>query len=323
VYQESLVRLSLIQKMQRLAVDVLDNKNDSATVNKRLGDMTTELQSNAAQDQLLKKENILLKQELNNVKNLIMEKIQSLKETEISALTEKMKGEISNFKLELNETNQRIDGEATKLKQELAYLNEANKQFNEGNKNVNRRLGYMATTLQSNAAQDHALKKENVLLKHELNNVRNFIIGQIQSLNETEISALADKVRVGNSRFGRKLRRLADADLKAEQENSKLGEELKILNERNKKIDKENTKLRQEMIILNKTNQRLDGENSKLRDELSSVKATSNNNTQKTKDLKGMDDTLSTYIEGLKAQLHLINGSLLEISSKFTSMSGK
>jgi hypothetical protein len=143
VYQESLVRLSLIQKMQKLAIDVVDNRNDSLTFGKKLSDIQTETLSNAAQNQELKKENTQLKKELNTFKNLVMEKIQSVNISEIDVLVKKMADENSKFKLELrslNETNQRLDEENSKLQQELGELKTASLSNKQGLNNLNATL---------------------------------------------------------------------------------------------------------------------------------------------------------------------------------------
>lgn len=144
--QESLVRLSMVQKIQGLVMDTLDNRNNSLTLMEKLRTITRELQSIVANAQEMKEENGQLKQELLTVKeaishdkNLIMEKIESLNKTEISVLAEKMEDENLKFQQELrilaevnqksrqelrilNETNQRIGEENSKLKQELRNL---------------------------------------------------------------------------------------------------------------------------------------------------------------------------------------------------------
>ncbi|XP_056001457.1 angiopoietin-related protein 7-like isoform X3 [Ostrea edulis] len=140
--QESLLRFSMTQKIQGLVMDALDNRNNSLTLKKKLSDITTELQSIGAKDQVMKEENAQLKQELNTVKeainhdkNLTKQEFNTVKEAinsdknlimqQIQSLAEKMEDENSKLRQEikiLNETNQRVDEENFKLRHELNNL---------------------------------------------------------------------------------------------------------------------------------------------------------------------------------------------------------
>jgi chromosome segregation ATPase len=144
--QESLVRYSMSQQMQKLVMDALDNKRDSVTVKKKLSDITTELLSNKENDKVMKGENSLLKRELSTIKKaitsyekLMLQKLEILNETRISTLAEKMEDENSKLRQELwtlNETNQRVDKEYAKLKQELVILNETTQSLENENSNL-------------------------------------------------------------------------------------------------------------------------------------------------------------------------------------------
>ncbi|XP_062596690.1 fibrinogen-like protein A [Saccostrea cucullata] len=91
--QESLVRFSMVQKIQNLVMDVIDNKNGTRDMKKRLNDVIKELQESEEWQQRLRKENLKLHEELKILnetlgenQNRTIKDIRTLNESEISLL---------------------------------------------------------------------------------------------------------------------------------------------------------------------------------------------------------------------------------------------
>ncbi|XP_061171296.1 uncharacterized protein LOC133180861 [Saccostrea echinata] len=75
--QESLVRFSMVQRIQRLVMDAIDNKNDREVIKTKLGDVINELQDLEKKDQRIEAENMELNRELKTLD----EKLKQINET--------------------------------------------------------------------------------------------------------------------------------------------------------------------------------------------------------------------------------------------------
>ncbi|XP_048733888.1 angiopoietin-related protein 7-like [Ostrea edulis] len=119
--QESLVRFSMVQKIQGLAMDAIDNKNNSQAMKRKIGDMMSELQASAENDRKIEVENSKFKEELRTI----------------------------------NETNQNLKEDNVKLNEQIAVLNRTLKntvteeQFDVFKKDFNLRLQMIDTNLQN------------------------------------------------------------------------------------------------------------------------------------------------------------------------------
>ncbi|XP_062570759.1 uncharacterized protein LOC134232800 [Saccostrea cucullata] len=95
--QESLVRFSMAQKFQTLVLDVLDNQNNSRSLQRKVVNIAKELKALETRDQILEAENLKLKQELmmmyesyrDNQSN-IMEQMLDEFDTRLKMVEEKM-----------------------------------------------------------------------------------------------------------------------------------------------------------------------------------------------------------------------------------------
>ncbi|XP_062567317.1 ficolin-1-like [Saccostrea cucullata] len=65
--QESLVRFSMVQKIQNLEKDVIDNKNSTRYTEKRLNDVLKELQTSEEWHQQIRRENLKLQEDLHTL----------------------------------------------------------------------------------------------------------------------------------------------------------------------------------------------------------------------------------------------------------------
>ncbi|XP_062596818.1 uncharacterized protein LOC134258306 isoform X1 [Saccostrea cucullata] len=120
--QESLVRLSMVQKIQKLGMDSIDNKNITQVMKKRLDDLIYEVKALESGYQRMEKENSALNEKwkfmrssMANTTSLTLNKIYPLNETEILLLMEQM----SSLKRE----NDELTRERTEINTQLVVLN--------------------------------------------------------------------------------------------------------------------------------------------------------------------------------------------------------
>ncbi|XP_062609839.1 angiopoietin-2-like [Saccostrea cucullata] len=83
--QESLVRFSMVQKIQSLVMDAIDSKNDKQLIKTKLSEVTKDLQDMETRNRIMEEENAKLREELkmvygtvNDNSNLTKEEIQNL-----------------------------------------------------------------------------------------------------------------------------------------------------------------------------------------------------------------------------------------------------
>ncbi|XP_062597429.1 fibrinogen-like protein 1 [Saccostrea cucullata] len=88
--QESLVRFSMVQKIQNLVMDATDRKSDSQVIKSKLSEVTDDVENLEKQYQVMKEENVKLQEKLkaiygsvNDNKNMTLENIKTLNESQI------------------------------------------------------------------------------------------------------------------------------------------------------------------------------------------------------------------------------------------------
>ncbi|XP_062579144.1 fibroleukin-like, partial [Saccostrea cucullata] len=129
--QESLVRFSMVQKIQNLVMDAIDNKNNRQVMKAKLSEVTKELQDLETRNQVIEEENSKLKEELkvvygtmNAYRNYTMEEIQNLNQTEILFLKSKT--------VALHDENLKLALKNSAFEKQLDLLNKTIKQTERG-----------------------------------------------------------------------------------------------------------------------------------------------------------------------------------------------
>ncbi|XP_062575476.1 angiopoietin-2-like [Saccostrea cucullata] len=134
--QESLVRFSMVQKIQSLVMDATDRKTDSQVINSKLSEVTKDLQNLEMKYQVMKDENVKLQEQLkaihgsvNDNKNMTLEKIKTLNESQ----TITFKSNLRKMKeLEDDERNQTVvlKNNDRVLTKEIKFLKEKMNEMN-------------------------------------------------------------------------------------------------------------------------------------------------------------------------------------------------
>ncbi|XP_061165575.1 angiopoietin-related protein 7-like [Saccostrea echinata] len=116
--QESLVRFSMVQKIQNLVMDAIDNKNNTEILKKKLFHLAKELKALETKDQILEQDNVELRKELSGIynrisdnQNLTITNIHTLNETEIYFLKRQF--------LALRRENEELKLVNSKMKEQL------------------------------------------------------------------------------------------------------------------------------------------------------------------------------------------------------------
>jgi chromosome segregation ATPase len=162
--QESLVRFSMLQKIQGLTMDVLDNKNQSQTMGRKLSDVISESQTNAENYLKMEEENSKFREELKtlNETNLKLEGDNVRLNDKVNKLNLKME-ENSKFQETVSKTNKRLKEDNVKLNEQVAVLNEkmeensnfqktvnkTNKRLKEDNVKLNEQVAVLNRTLEN------------------------------------------------------------------------------------------------------------------------------------------------------------------------------
>ncbi|XP_061165582.1 CD209 antigen-like protein B [Saccostrea echinata] len=153
--QESLVRFTVIQKIETLVLDAIDSKNLSQSLERRLNDVVKELGDLKINDDKLKEENAKLKEELivlhvilGNNRSIDDANVQSINDSEILFLRRKTSALEKEFKaLSLENTN---------MNEQLLVLK--NKGLNSlQNETLNLNKKYDKLILENDAFQNHSI----------------------------------------------------------------------------------------------------------------------------------------------------------------------
>ncbi|XP_062609219.1 angiopoietin-1-like [Saccostrea cucullata] len=201
--QESLVRFSMVQRIQNLVMDVIDSKNNSQVVKQKMKILTKELQDLETRDNGIETEVTKLKQVLEamnetarSYQDMMMNKVRDLTEKELFeirnqtlVLKEESRELLAEFKI-LERSDNGIETEVTKLKQMLEAMNETLRSNQDMMMNKVRNL--TGKELVKIRNQTSVLKRENRKLLAE----NRIITHRLQIQNETlheEIQQLKNK----------------------------------------------------------------------------------------------------------------------------------
>lgn len=200
--QESLVRFSMVQKMQGLMMDAIANKNKSLILKRTLGDIAGKLQAIEAKDQRLENENDDLKQALQEVndafsydRNLTEQRFQSLNETEIFVLRQLISS--------LQKANKVRSMENTEIKEQLLALNSKYLSLSQENDVLYRQLRQINNTLNQKESQsefnlrlqmiDDKLQNFSLSVNEEIGYIR-----ALQNSSNEQLLKISSKLSSGN-----------------------------------------------------------------------------------------------------------------------------
>ncbi|XP_062598393.1 uncharacterized protein LOC134259804 isoform X4 [Saccostrea cucullata] len=116
--QESLVRFSMVQKIQNLVMDAIDSKKDGQVIKAKLSEVTKELQDLETKSQNIEEENIKLKEELKVVYGTVNDNRNFTKE-EIQYLDQMIENKILGLQEQLNLSKKTMESDLKKVIQTL------------------------------------------------------------------------------------------------------------------------------------------------------------------------------------------------------------
>ncbi|XP_062599639.1 putative leucine-rich repeat-containing protein DDB_G0290503 [Saccostrea cucullata] len=276
--QESLVRFSMVQKIQNLVMDALDNKNDKQLIKTKLSEVRKDLQDLESRNQIMEKENVKLKKELGVIHNTVNDNINETKE------------EIQDLKTR----NQIMEKENTKLKEELKVIHNT----------VNDNKNETKEEIQDLKTRNQIMEEENVKLKEELRVVygtmnanRNYTKEEILSLDQkikSNTLAFLDenhKLAMKNADFEKQL------DLFEKKIESDLKREIQILKMKDHSTMEKINVLNESQILFAKTH-------------LEKIKELDYDMGNKSMVFKNNNRALAKEVEGLQYQMDGMNATL-------------
>ncbi|XP_062610726.1 uncharacterized protein LOC134272520, partial [Saccostrea cucullata] len=90
--QESLVRFSMVQRIQGLVMDAMDNRNDQKILQTKLGSVINEIQDLELKDQKIKAENLELKRELKTLDEKLNQMNETLQTISVNNIVDRLAG---------------------------------------------------------------------------------------------------------------------------------------------------------------------------------------------------------------------------------------
>ncbi|XP_062619217.1 angiopoietin-2-like, partial [Saccostrea cucullata] len=181
--QESLVRFSMVQRIQSLVMDAMENKNDRQVMKTKLSDVIKQLQNVETKGQRLEEENAKLKREmkslnatLNSTKYLSMEEIRNLNETEIWSLKRKLLEKLQV----MEKKDRRIMAQLISLNESEIALQKENQKMTEESEKSNRRMSVLEKNIDILNGSQSTIK--NIMLNLQNDNL---LRDDVDKLNET------------------------------------------------------------------------------------------------------------------------------------------
>ncbi|XP_062591498.1 paramyosin-like [Saccostrea cucullata] len=190
--QESLVRFSMVQKIQSLVMDVADSKNDNEYMKKKLNDVTEKLQALDVKNRQMEDENESLRQELKILSdhyNHTIESLQTLHDKEFLFL----KNETSRLQNENDGTT--LD--AIEIKKELGEFNKAFDYLNLSKGEIKKEFHQNIQGLQMEVEEN---RNSNQAQKLRLSDVQTLLTEYIQNVNESR-TAFQKQIEVMDKRM--------------------------------------------------------------------------------------------------------------------------
>ncbi|XP_061176260.1 fibrinogen-like protein A [Saccostrea echinata] len=184
----------MVQKIQNLVMDVIDNKNSTQNMNKRLNDVIKELQESEDRHQRIRKENLKLQEELKILnetlgenKNRTEKMIQNLKESEISFLKRQT--------LDLQKKNQALTNENMDTKSRLEINHKIITFVNNSQTGLKEEIQETKTAVAENSQNDRLLRNELQELRNKNNTFseeKKSLADQLNRMNKTQYNMLED-----------------------------------------------------------------------------------------------------------------------------------
>ncbi|XP_062618305.1 uncharacterized protein LOC134279904 [Saccostrea cucullata] len=125
--QESLVRFSMVQKIQGLVMDAVDSKKDGQVIKAKLSEVTKELQDLETKSQIIEKENIKLKEELKEVYGTVNDNRNFTKE-EIQYLEQRIDKKVLGLQEQLDLSKKTLGSDLKKVLQTLKMTEQNTKE---------------------------------------------------------------------------------------------------------------------------------------------------------------------------------------------------
>ncbi|XP_061176301.1 angiopoietin-4-like [Saccostrea echinata] len=126
----------MVQKIQSLVMDAIDNKHDRQGIKTKLSEVTKELKDLETKSRIMKEENVKLQKELkvmngsvNDNKNMTLEKIKTLNESQIITVEsnrrkiKNLENDVKNKSLNLKNNDRAITTEIEVLRDEINEMN--------------------------------------------------------------------------------------------------------------------------------------------------------------------------------------------------------
>ncbi|XP_062610671.1 dynactin subunit 1-like, partial [Saccostrea cucullata] len=182
--QESLVRFSMVQKMQSLMLDVADSKINNEYMKKKLNDVTEELHAVHAKNRRMEQENARLHQELKTLNDQNNHSIQSL---------EILKNQTSRIQKE----NEGIAFDTTEIKKQLEEFNKTFGYLNMTNEEVKKDFQKNIQVLKKEVKEN---KNSNEAQHLRLDDVKTLLTEHIQNFNESR-TVFQQQLEIMNKRM--------------------------------------------------------------------------------------------------------------------------
>ncbi|XP_062584629.1 fibroleukin-like [Saccostrea cucullata] len=184
--QESLVRFSMVQKIQNLVMDAIDNKNDRQIIMTKLSEVTKDLRALETRNQIVDEENVKSKEELKVIHNTVNDNKNETKEEiqDLKTRNQKMEEENAKLKEELRVVHGTMNTNRNFTKEEIQSLDQKIKRNTLAFQNENHRI----------AMKNADFEKQLDLFKKK---IENDLRREIQTLKMKEQSTM-EKINVLN-----------------------------------------------------------------------------------------------------------------------------